>query len=116
MHGGEIFIPKIPSANIIDLARSLAPDLIYKNIGIRPGEKLHEIMCPKDDSHLTIEFHDHYVISPSIIFHDVDRDFSTNAMGESGTAVAQGFEYNSGTNEHFLTITELQEYDKWAEL
>ncbi|MFV2058977.1 MAG: UDP-N-acetylglucosamine 4,6-dehydratase (inverting), partial [Thiohalomonadales bacterium] len=56
MHGGEIFVPKIPSATITDLATSLAPDIPHKVVGIRPGEKLHEIMCPADDSHLTIEF------------------------------------------------------------
>ena len=59
MHGGEIFVPKIPSVKITDLASSIAPDLPHKIIGIRPGEKLHEIMCPADDSHLTIEFGDH---------------------------------------------------------
>ncbi|WP_351125125.1 polysaccharide biosynthesis protein, partial [Shewanella sp. T24-MNA-CIBAN-0130] len=61
MYGGEIFVPKIPSVNIIDLAKAYAPNLELKFIGIRPGEKLHEVMCPADDSHLTIEFSDHYV-------------------------------------------------------
>jgi len=116
MHGGEIFVPKIPSATITDLATSLAPDLPHKVIGIRPGEKLHEIMCPADDSHLTIEFNDHYVIAPSITFQSGNNDFTTNAMGEEGKSVEQGFEYNSGKNEHFLTIEELKEYDKRAEL
>jgi len=68
MQGGEIFIPKIPSVRIVDLAKAMAPDLSIKIIGIRPGEKLHEIMCPADDSHLTIEYDDHYVITPSIRF------------------------------------------------
>jgi len=63
MHGGEIFIPKIPSATILDLAKAIAPDLPLKIIGIRPGEKLHETMCPGDDSHLTLEFHDHFVLN-----------------------------------------------------
>ena len=116
MYGGEIFVPKIPSARITDLATSLAPDLPHKIIGIRPGEKLHEIMCPADDSHLTIEFDDHYVIAPSITFQAGNNDFTTNAMGEEGKDVEQGFEYNSGKNEYFLTIDELKEYDKWAEL
>jgi len=116
MYGGEIFVPKIPSARITDLAASLAPDLPQKVIGIRPGEKLHEVMCPADDSHLTIEFEDHYVISPSITFLDRNNDFSTNLLGEKGTAVKQGFEYNSGKNEHFLNIEELKEYDLLAEL
>ncbi|MDB4303288.1 UDP-N-acetylglucosamine 4,6-dehydratase (inverting) [Desulfosarcina sp.] len=116
MHGGEIFIPKIPSARITDLATSLAPNLPQKIIGIRPGEKIHEIMCPADDSHLTIEFEDHYVISPSITFQSGNNDFKLNAMGEKGNQVEQGFEYNSGKNEHFLSINELKEYDEWAEL
>jgi UDP-N-acetylglucosamine 4,6-dehydratase len=116
MHGGEIFVPKIPSARIMDLAKSMAPDLPVKIIGIRPGEKLHEIMCPADDSHLTLDFHDHYVIRPSITFYSSNNDFTPNCLGETGEPVAEGFEYNSGTNDHFLTIEELQELDKLAEL
>ena len=61
-------VPKIPSVRIIDLAKAMAPELPIKYIGIRPGEKIHEIMCPKDDSHLTIEYTDYYVITPSIKF------------------------------------------------
>jgi len=116
MHGGEIFVPKIPSATITDLAKSLAPAIPHKVVGIRPGEKLHEIMCPADDSHLTIEFDDHYVIAPSITFQSGNNDFTTNAIGEKGKNVEQGFEYNSGKNEHFLSIDELKKYDKRAEL
>ncbi len=108
MHGGEIFVPKIPSVRITDLAESLAPGLPIRTIGIRPGEKLHEVMCPADDSHLTIEFEDHFVISPSISFHDRNADYATNALGEKGSAVAQGFEYSSGNNAHFLSIDELR--------
>ena len=111
MRGGEIFIPKIPSMHITDLVKSLAPDLPIKIIGIRPGEKLHEIMCPKDDSHLTIEFADHFVMSPSITFSSKSNNFSENNLGERGVAVKQGFEYHSGTNPHFLSIQELQQYD-----
>ena len=106
MHGGEIFVPKIPSMQITDIAESIAPGLPVKIIGIRPGEKLHEIMCPSDDSHLTLEFNDHYVITPSISFtHTID--FMINKLGEKGTPVEQGFEYNSGTNPHFLSVEEL---------
>ena len=65
MNGAEIFIPKIPSIKIIDLAKAMAPNIKIKYIGIRPGEKLHEVMCPKDDAHLTYNFKDHYVIYPS---------------------------------------------------
>lgn len=116
MQGGEIFVPKIPSARMVDLAKSLAPDLPYKIVGIRPGEKLHEVMCPSDDSHLTIEFQDHYVITPSITFHRGNNNFTVNGIRENGTPVEQGFEYNSGKNNHFLTIDELKEFDKWSEL
>lgn len=107
MQGGEIFVPKIPSMRIMDLAESLAPGMEKKIVGIRPGEKLHEVMCPADDSHLTLEFNDHFVIRPSIKYHDSDVDFTLNRLGEASESVAQGFEYNSGTNPHFLTVREL---------
>jgi UDP-N-acetylglucosamine 4,6-dehydratase len=106
MQGGEIFIPKIPSMYMTELAKALAPNLKHKIIGIRPGEKLHEIMCPADDSHLTLEFKNHYVIQPSIQFNKV-VDFTTNVIGETGKLVKQGFEYNSGNNQEWLTHKEL---------
>jgi UDP-N-acetylglucosamine 4,6-dehydratase len=101
MYGGEIFVPKIPSMKIVELAKAMAPQLDHEIIGIRPGEKLHEVMCPKDDSHLTLEFDDHYVIKPTIQFA-YKVDFSKNAIGEAGKLVAQGFEYNSGNNTQWL--------------
>jgi UDP-N-acetylglucosamine 4,6-dehydratase len=107
MHGGEIFVPKIPSVKITDLAAAMAPNLPHEHIGIRPGEKIHEIMCPIDDSHLTLEFKDHFVIRPTIKFVDGHNDYTTNALGATGTPVDQSFEYNSGTNPHFLTIDEI---------
>lgn len=116
MQGGEIVVPKIPSVRITDLAESMAPGMSTKIIGIRPGEKLHEIMCPADDSHLTIEFEDYYVIAPTITFYSGSNDFTVNALGETGEPVEHGFEYNSGNNTHFLTIDELREYDKKADL
>jgi len=113
MQGGEIFVPKIPSLRITDLAKSIAPNLPIKVIGIRPGEKLHEIMCPADDSHLTLEFQDHYVIKPSINFtHEID--YSLNNLKEKGKPVSQGFEYNSGSNNHFLNIEEIHSYNESA--
>ncbi|MDR5733106.1 UDP-N-acetylglucosamine 4,6-dehydratase (inverting) [Caballeronia sp. LZ025] len=115
MHGGEIFVPKILSIRILDLARAIAPEMDTKIVGIRPGEKLHEIMCPADDSHLTIEFDDHYVLSPTITFSAGARDFSRNALGENGRPVKQGFEYNSGSNGHFLSIEEIGEFDQLAQ-
>jgi UDP-N-acetylglucosamine 4,6-dehydratase len=116
MQGGELFVPKIPSVRIMDLAQSLAPDLPTKIVGIRPGEKLHEIMCPRDDSHLTVEFEDHYVIRPSIRFFDSDMDYATNAAGETGEPVPQEFEYNSAINPHFLTVEELRELNDRVEI
>jgi UDP-N-acetylglucosamine 4,6-dehydratase len=101
MHGGEIFIPKIPSMYVTELAKAMAPNLDQKIVGIRPGEKLHEVMCSADDSHLTLEFEDHYVICPSIQFNHV-VDFTKNSIGEIGISVEQGFEYNSGTNSEWL--------------
>ncbi|WP_343217000.1 UDP-N-acetylglucosamine 4,6-dehydratase (inverting) [Desulfurispirillum indicum] len=109
MYGGEIFVPKIPSMRITDLASAMAPDMPAKIIGIRPGEKLHEIMCPADDSHLTLEFHDHYVLQPTIKFVDKDFHYEKNQLGETGTPVPQGFEYNSGTNPVFMSIDELRQ-------
>jgi UDP-N-acetylglucosamine 4,6-dehydratase len=103
MQGGEIFVPKIPSMKITELAKALAPNLEQKIIGIRPGEKLHEIMCPADDSHLTIEFDDHFVIQPTIDFYSSVVDFSKNSLGEKGKKVEQGFEYHSGNNTDWLS-------------
>ncbi|QKF78806.1 UDP-N-acetylglucosamine 4,6-dehydratase (inverting) [Arcobacter defluvii] len=106
MQGGEIFVPKIPSMKIVDLADAMAPSLERKIIGIRPGEKLHEIMCPADDSHLTFEFDDHFVIAPTITFTK-RRDYDHNILEELGKKVAQGFEYNSGNNKEWLEKEEL---------
>jgi UDP-N-acetylglucosamine 4,6-dehydratase/5-epimerase len=110
MHGGEIFVPKLPSIRIVDLATAMAPHLPQNLIGIRPGEKLHEIMCPADDSHLTLEFSDHYVIRPSIKFHDRGYDYLENRLGETGAPVARGFEYNSGTNPVRYTVEQIREF------
>jgi len=111
MYGGEIFIPKIPSMFMTELAKAIAPNLPHKIIGIRPGEKLHEIMCPADDSHLTLEFDDHFVIKPTIQFSHI-YDFSKNKLGEKGVPVVQGFEYNSGNNSEWLSHEELLEMAK----
>jgi UDP-N-acetylglucosamine 4,6-dehydratase len=107
MQGGEIFVPKIPSMRVVDLALALAPDLPMKIIGIRPGEKLHEIMCPADDSHRTIEFEDHFVIEPTIKFTDTTIDYFSNPLGESGKSVAEGFEYSSEKNDWWLGNNEM---------
>ena len=113
MRGGEIYVPKIPSTTITQLADLISPTIKQHVVGIRPGEKLHEIMCPFDDSHLTLEFHDHFVIKPTIQF--VGRaDFTRNALGEQGRPVEQGFEYHSGHNPHFLDIEQILEFNRIA--
>jgi UDP-N-acetylglucosamine 4,6-dehydratase len=114
MHGGEIFVPKIPSARMTDLASAMAPELPQKVIGIRPGEKLHEIMCPVDNAHQTLEFHDHFVICPAITFN-VQSDYRLNAIGEIGKPVAEDFEYSSGTNPDFLTLAKLRDFEAVVE-
>lgn len=106
MQGGEIFVPKIPSMYIKDLAKALAKDLDHEIIGIRPGEKLHEVMCPADDSHLTLEFEDHFVITPSIpIVFDVD--YTKNNLNQTGKPVEIGFEFSSIQNKNWLKAEEL---------
>lgn len=106
MQGGETFIPKIPSMKVIDVARAIAPTLPCNVIGIRPGEKMHEVMCPEDDSHITIEFDDHYVIQPTIQYAH-KPDYFCNALGEKGTSVPYGFEYRSDKNSQWLTTQTL---------
>jgi UDP-N-acetylglucosamine 4,6-dehydratase/5-epimerase len=112
MRGGEIFVPRIPSVRIVDLAHAMAPTLPHKIVGVRPGEKIHEIMCPADDSHLTLEFADHFVIRPTITFTEGGNSYSPNRLNEQGTPVAQGFEYNSGRNDRFLSIAEIGEFNR----
>ena len=108
MSGGEIYVPKIPSVKIIDLATALGPNLKQKVIGIRPGEKIHEAMITKDDNHLAIEFEDHYVIKPTIAFPEHEQhNFYLNNLGEIGCDVDIDFEYSSNTNLHFLDVQEI---------
>ncbi|MDP9018743.1 MAG: UDP-N-acetylglucosamine 4,6-dehydratase (inverting) [Candidatus Eremiobacteraeota bacterium] len=116
MQGGEIFVPRIPSVRVTDLARSLAADKPFKIVGIRPGEKLHEAMCPRDESHLTLRFKDHFVIQPPPILFSTKVDYARNLLGEVGTAVPEDFEYNSGTNEWFLTVPQIEELNKMVAL
>lgn len=115
MQGGEVFVPKIPSVKVVDLARAMAPSLPHRIVGIRPGEKLHEVMCPADDSHLTLEFADHYVIKPTIQFSG-HVDFAVNRLGETGQPVEPGFEFHSGKNPHFLAIQEIVAMNDMAEV
>jgi len=108
MQGGEIFVPKSPSIRVVDLAEALAPDIPTHVIGIRPGEKLHEVMCPGDEAHLTIEYPDHFVMHPVIVSFEEAVDYTRNPRGERGTRVADEFEYHSGRNPHFLTVPEIR--------
>lgn len=116
MHGGEVFVPKIPSMKIVDLAKTMAPNLKHKIIGIRAGEKLHEIMISSDDSHLTYEFKDYYAISPSIQFNSIDIDFSMNAKNEKGKKVQDGFSYSSDNNTKWVSKEKLLDIINHTEL
>jgi UDP-N-acetylglucosamine 4,6-dehydratase len=107
MQGGETFIPKIPSMRVVDLAKAVAPDMPIKYVGIRPGEKLHEILCPADLSTQIQEFDDHYVIEPAFSFN-APVNYSINALKETGRRVAPGFEYNSLNNPDYMSIPDLQ--------
>lgn len=103
MVGGEIFVPKIPSMNIMDLANAIAPDCKTETVGIRPGEKLHETMIPIDEARNTVEYEDFYVIKPA--FRYFKRRFCENGCKK----VDKDFEYNSGTNDWWLTTDELKQ-------
>jgi FlaA1/EpsC-like NDP-sugar epimerase len=108
MWGGEIFVPKIPSYKITDIAQAIAPDTPVKVIGIRPGEKLHEEMISKDDAVNTIEYKDYFSILPVSEYLSWDvKDFLDSK--DDGEQCSEGFEYNSFLNEHFLTVEELKE-------
>ena len=89
----------------------MAPNLKVKFVGIRPGEKLHEIMCPKDDAHLTYNFNDHYVIYPTTKISS-KITYGVNKLKEKGKIVKREFEYSSETNSHFLTVAELLRYNQ----
>ena len=108
MKGGEIFVPKIPSMKMVDLAKCLAPNLPHKIIGIRAGEKLHETMITKDDR--VVEFEDHFVIKPTINF-GFEADYTKNELGEVGKEI-ENFEYSSGTNREWLTCEKFKEKAK----
>jgi UDP-N-acetylglucosamine 4,6-dehydratase len=110
MFGGEIFVPKIPSVRIIDIAKVIDPNKKIKLVGLRPGEKLHETLCSKDEFSNTIEFKDHYVIKPTIKFIDKNLDFRINKINEKGKYVKRDFEYTSSNNLNFLKINQLKKY------
>ena len=103
MVGGELFVPKIPSMNMMDLAKAICAECKTEIVGIRPGEKLHEVMVPKDEAHRTIEYDDRYIIKPDFRFFE--RRFNSN----DSKPVPEEFEYNSGTNPLRLSIEEARE-------
>jgi UDP-N-acetylglucosamine 4,6-dehydratase len=112
MIGGEIFVPKIPSAKIVDLAKAMAPNLKTKIVGIRPGEKIHELMCPNEYHHLTLEFKNYFKIIPSTNTDDKQKNFLLDNTGEKGKKVSSDFEYNSGSNKDFLSIKQIDKIIK----
>ena len=111
MKGGEIFIPKIPSIRILDLIHSFGDDITFKEIGIRPGERLNEILCPQDLSPYTIEFQNFFSIFPSSKhFKNINY---LNINGEDGKKVDEHFEYTSDNNSNFLSISQIKESIKF---
>ncbi|MDA9233753.1 UDP-N-acetylglucosamine 4,6-dehydratase (inverting) [Candidatus Pelagibacter sp.] len=111
MQGGEIFIPKCPSFKITDLAKSLKENIIFKNIGLRPGEKLHEILCPKDSYGDTIEFSDFYLIKPTINFGE-NQNYTKLPTKEVGKYVKENFEYDSYNNKNKLNASQIKNFFK----
>ena len=103
MCGGELFIPKLPSMKITDLAKAIAPECEIKIVGIRPGEKIHEVMVPRDEAHRTLEFENFYIIQPDFPF------WERRTSWKGGQPVPSDFEYNSGANSWKLTINEMRE-------
>jgi UDP-N-acetylglucosamine 4,6-dehydratase (inverting) len=108
MWGGELFVPRIPSYRILDLAKAVAPNAKIEIVGIRPGEKLHEEMITTTDALGTIEFEDYFVILPSMRLWDVEK-FRIQSNGAPGWRCAEGFSYNSSTNTHFMGVEEIKE-------
>jgi len=104
MGGGEVFVPKIPSMKLVDLARAIAPECEIKVVGIRPGEKLHEVMVPEDDAYHTLEYEDYYAVLPTFDGWDAQRYIERYG----GTPCPDGFRYSSDTNTRWLSIEELQ--------
>ncbi len=102
MQGGELYVKKIPSMKMPDLAKAIAPDLKIKEVGIRPGEKIHEQMITKEDAPNTIEFKDFYIILPQIKFSNIEYNYP------NAKKVPADFEYHSGNNDRWLTVDEMK--------
>ena len=102
MHGGEIFVPKIPSMKLLDMAQAIAPDCQIDCVGIRPGEKLHEVLLSEDEARSSVETEDMFVIQPSHTWWEQDNWKNARPLDE-------GFRYASETNTHWLTAEDLYE-------
>jgi UDP-N-acetylglucosamine 4,6-dehydratase len=102
MHGGELFVPKLPSMRVVDMARAIAPDARLENVGIRPGEKLHEQMIGPDDARLTLDAGTYYVIQP-------DADWWDGRAWSHGVPVPEGFGYSSDSNTDWLSVEKLRQ-------
>ncbi len=111
MIGGEILIAKSPTIKILDLAKAINPKSKIKIIGMRPGEKIHESLCSRDDSKYTIEYKNHYLIKPSINLN-IKSSYLKNSLNEKGKKVKQDFEYNSGTNKDYLNKKKIEKFIK----
>ena len=106
MRGGEIFVPKIPSMNIMDLAKAVAPDCEIKHIGIRPGEKLHEVLVSEDEARHTVEGEDMYIVQPAHPWWQVENWAGAKPL-------PYGFRYTSDTNTRWLSVEELRRLVEW---
>ena len=112
MRGGEVFIPKMPSFRIPDLASAINRSKHQKIIGIRPGEKIHEIMCSNDEAYTTYEFKDYYIIFPSIVLDNLNSKLNKRKIIKGGKLVNKDFEYSSFNNKKFLTVKEIEKRTK----
>lgn len=109
MSGGELYIPKLASCKLKDLAEAIAPDATHKIIGARPGEKKHEVLIPQDEAHLTLEFDDYYMLQPALAFWQQKKDLG-------GKPCKKGFEYASDNNKDLLDVDQLRAYCKPFEI
>lgn len=103
MHGGELFVPKIPSMNIMDLKKAVAPKAKHKIVGIRPGEKIHEVLLPAEEARQALEFDDMYVIPPKF-------EWWRQSNHQDGKSLPEGFEYRSDNNTEWLTVAQLKKH------
>jgi len=108
MSGGEIFVPKLPSIKILDLVTALAGENNYKVIGIRPGEKLHEVMIPTEESLNCIDMKDYYIIQP--MFYWWNNETLKKVIGKTGVSVSKSFEYSSNSNDIWLSVKKIKEF------